>query len=777
MNLNLWIARYRGHLLLLLIILLPWVGWGAKQAWDSNSNRVEDWLPLAFEETQQLRWFNERFGTDELLMISWQGCTLDDPRLERLREKLAQPPQNGQGEPLFGEVLTGPQVLQDLTRGRLDLPRQQALERLQGWLVGPDGETTCAVAVVSQAGAADRHRAVDHVYQVAEAATGLPAEKIHIAGPTLEGVAIDRASQQSLLELNVFSSLICLTIMVVCLRSVRVAALVSGLAVFNLLMSMALIHYTGRNMDSVLLLTANLAFVLSISAGIHLVNYYRDGLCHHGLEGAPGRALADGWLPCVLGAVTTAVGLASLTVSQVIPITRFGVYSAVAILLATGLVLLAIPALLSLWPAREWLPAASNATGDSPARDESPPIPAFMIRVLDALSHGVCRFPVTIILLASILLISAGWGVTRLRTSVNLHDMFTSEARVLRDYAWLEEHVGPLVPVEVVVTIPQSVAWCALERLRFVEAVRGTVQGVEGIGATISAATFAPSMAGTVGGTIRHITRATVFRRLLEESREHLVEARFLYETEDVESWRISARVAAGQNLDYGRLLRQLAAEVQPLLEQASDQVGEKITAEFTGAVPVVHRTQDQLLTDLLRSFGAAFALIALSLMLLLRSLPAGLLSMLPNMLPSVVVFGLMGWASWQVDVGSIMTASAALGIAVDDMLHFVTWFRRGMHRGLSRNQAIGFAYRCCALAMIQTTLVCAFGLAIFYFSSFVPISHFGFLMGTLLMGALFCALVILPALLASPLGRSFEPPQEDAGPRVGSPVLLEHCQ
>ncbi len=641
---NHWIRQYRWPLLTALILSLPVVIWGAQQAWDSNANRVEDWLPETFEETELLWWFFHRFGRDELLMISWEGCTLDDERLAVLREKLIVPvSRNGRAEVLFDEVLTGPQVLQELTEGRLGLPRQQALQRLQGWLVGADGQTTCAVAVVSMLGAEDRHGAVDYAFQAVEAVTGLSADQIHLAGPTLEGVAIDRASQQSLLELNVWSFLLCFLIMVVCLRSLRVAVLVSSVALFNLLMSMALIHYTGTQMDSILLMTANLAFVLSISAGIHLVNYYRDRLSHHGLNGAPGRAFADGWVPCVLGAVTTAVGLGSLTVSQVIPITRFGIYSAAAVLLATGILLFTLPALLSLWPAREWLEPKPNASDPDFSGADGGANSVGAARLLDGMASLVARAPSILVVLATVLLCTAGWGVTRLRTSVGLHNMFTSEARVLRDYAWLEQHIGPLVPVEVVVTIPQSAAWCSLERLRFVERVRSEVQEVGGIGATISAAAFAPSTAGTVGSSIRHITRATVFRRLFEENRHRLVDARFLFETEQEQSWRISARVAAGEDHDYGDLLAQLSARVRPLLEAGSQETGEEIHGRFLGAIPLVHKTQDQLLIDLLRSFGAAFGLIAVALMLLLRSPTAGLLSMLPNMLPSVVVFGAVG--------------------------------------------------------------------------------------------------------------------------------------
>ena len=55
---------------------------------ESNSNKVADWLPEGFEETKQLKWFAEKFGSDELLMFSWQGCTLSDPRVARVAQAL-----------------------------------------------------------------------------------------------------------------------------------------------------------------------------------------------------------------------------------------------------------------------------------------------------------------------------------------------------------------------------------------------------------------------------------------------------------------------------------------------------------------------------------------------------------------------------------------------------------------------------------------------------------------------------------------------------------------
>jgi predicted RND superfamily exporter protein len=123
-----------------------------------------------------------------------------------------------------------------------------------------------------------------------------------------------------------------------------------------------------------------------------------------------------------------------------------------------------------------------------------------------------------------------------------------------------------------------------------------------------------------------------------------------------------------------------------------------------------------------------------------------------------VVIFGAMGWMGVLIDVGSMMTASVALGVAVDDTIHYLTWFRRGLDQGLDRNSAVLAAYERCATAMTQTTLIGGLGLAAFSFSTFTPTQRFGTLMLTLLFAALFGDLIFLPAMLSGPFGRFFRP-------------------
>ena len=188
----------------------------------------------------------------------------------------------------------------------------------------------------------------------------------------------------------------------------------------------------------------------------------------------------------------------------------------------------------------------------------------------------------------------------------------------------------------------------------------------------------------------------------------------------------------------------------------------------YTGIIPIVYKAQNQLLKSLVNSIALAFVMIAGVMMLLLRdwrgpfnagnllNIPGGALSMLPNIFPVLIVFGALGHLGRKVDIGSMMTASVAMGVAVDDTIHFLNWYRKGLAQGLRRVEAIRLSYDRVATAMTQTTLIGGLGLSAFALSTFTPTQAFGVLMLFLLVAALVGDLIFLPALLASPLGKFF---------------------
>lgn len=219
--------------------------------------------------------------------------------------------------------------------------------------------------------------------------------------------------------------------------------------------------------------------------------------------------------------------------------------------------------------------------------------------------------------------------------------------------------------------------------------------------------------------------------------------------------------------------------------QQLANNGGIDVSAMYTGIVPIVYKAQRSLLKSLIESIGLAFVMISVVMMLLLRprnrptagtllNFRGGMISMLPNMFPVIVVFGFMGHMNrfaggtvdaFLVDIGSMMTASVAMGVAVDDTIHFLNWYRGALGNGYDRKSAIKIAYDRVATAMTQTTLIGGFGLSAFALSTFTPTQRFGVLMLILLGMALIGDLILLPALIAGPLGKYFGKERPGANP------------
>jgi hypothetical protein len=640
---------------------------------------------------------------------------------------------------------------------------------------------------------------------------------------------------------------------------------------------------------------------------VHLVNYYRDALSEHGPAGAPSRAIAHGWKPAVLCSATTALGLVSLCTSDLAPIRKFGTYSALGVMGMLLVLFLFLPAALQIWPLRPRRGARSPAGSADRTPSASQPgyAETFIDRMFGHLGRAIIRRHALVALACFGVIGLVGYGVTRVHTSIDLLKLFDSRSRIIDDYSWLERRLGKLVPLEVVLRFPHDEiaapvepsgaappqdaapqrAEQSIDRLSFLErleSVKLLQQAIEGrfgpegrniVGRTMSAATFAPELPPPHGDTLS-FARRSAFSRRLEASRAGFEQSGYLRvdQQDGAELWRISIRVAAFQNVDYGALVDELRQTVEPavaahrdrrrilaeiaarrggrhagarvlLWSRAQDdmladalhvllsrerlrvdlathdpaqvslnelqQLGEldgvllaggfsraeadmiqhacgnvvyaapiagaaadapaasaearaaprqqtEISAVYTGVVPIVYKAQRVLLDNLIESTFWSFITITPLMMFISRSVRAGIVVMLPNLLPVLVVFGGMGWMNIAVDIGSMMTASIALGVAVDDTIHFLAWFRDDLRRLGNRRQAILAAYRRCATPTLQAALISGLGLSVFAFSTFTPTQRFGWLMLTILLAGVVAELILLPALLAGPLGSVF---------------------
>ncbi|MCA9192499.1 MAG: MMPL family transporter [Planctomycetales bacterium] len=797
---------------------------------------------------------------------------------------------------------------------------------------------------------------------------------LHIGGPPVDNVAIDEEGTITLVRLIGYSIALGLGLSLLCLRSIKLMTMVFFVGGVSAMTSLSLVWWSNASVDAILLTMPSLVYVLGMSGAVHIVNYYRDAVIEQGEELAPERAIAHAVVPCTLAALTTAIGLLSLCSSNILPIRKFGIFSAMGVMATLVLLYIYLPSALTVFPPkRKALEQAGQKTAQS------------ILNFWERLGRFILRRHWWVNAVCFGLLIGLGVGLLKIRTSVQLLKLFDSQSQIIKDYAWLEENFGRLVPMELVVRFPETLQridvaneeltteqtiqshsqLSFLERAEAVGQIQDVLQrqfgysGQNVIGRAMSAITFLPNMPAPSNSTFNAARLAA--DRMLKQQRSQLLATDYLAlepatsPSKNMELWRISLRLGALNDVDYGQFVTTLRAGVEPVVaayrcrravvqsildnplddserlrgdvlvlghgkpKPASSAVvggsdgqipaetelpktddgkvdGVEILCEtlanclmtdrirlvnwhdpdthpldegkatsekwadylsrhscvvivadhpdydldfirganpnvihaeemlanvnvhlnenriaggpaiesstvsgemdvvYTGVVPVVYKAQRTLLVSLVESVAWAFVLIALVMACLLsparsfmsafhpanmfQGAACGAISMIPNVFPVVAIFGFMGHANILVDIGSMMTASVAMGVAVDDTIHFLTWFRDGLRRGLDRREAVFAAYKHVAPAMTQTTIIGGLGLSVFALSTFTPTQRFGTLMLTLLAAALVGDLIFLPALLASPLGRVFamrkrQPATEEESNQVGKPHLV----
>jgi predicted RND superfamily exporter protein len=299
--------------------------------------------------------------------------------------------------------------------------------------------------------------------------------------------------------------------------------------------------------------------------------------------------------------------------------------------------------------------------------------------------------------------------------------------------------------------------------VREVGAALGGLSGVTGV---VSAALFMPEAEPSSGS--RAAIRKAVIARKLEANLSGLAEMRMIRDVDGDQLWRVTARTSALAGIDYDEFLKLVRDRVEPIVA-AHGGVAEGVRADYTGVMPLINAIQKTLLHDLFTSFLSACGVISLVMMAVEGGVVAGAVAMIPNVFPMILLFGLLGWTGAALDIGSVMTASIALGMAVDGTFHFLTFFRRGLAEAgpaaipsaMARAAAVHAAFRHSAAALCASSLVCGLGILAFAPSAFAPTRRFAWMLSLLVAAALVGDLVVLPALLASPLGRWFRPSRQ----------------
>jgi predicted RND superfamily exporter protein len=724
-------------------------------------NNLETWLADDDVQAQTLRRMEALFPKEERIVVAWDSNSLTDDRVSRFRDLLTE-------SNYVSKVRTAADVLQRMTEAHVD--EAEALQRLTGVMVGPCDSITgtaddcdqmtqsnvLTVVTLSQAGIADTAAATDDI-RAAAISSGVAAEQLHLDGAAVTSLAVDQEVWRATWNTDdpltrppvfVLSAISGFLLAFAVLRSVRVGLIITALAWLIALVTTSLFPAFGHTMNMVTIVMPTLLVVLTISAGIHVVNYWSRAAA----DGDPDpirKAVLVGWRPCLLAAATTGVGLLSLAISKLGPIRDFGIFSTIGMVLSFCMTITVLPCLLRLAGAAPGTVRTDNA-------------------VWRTLALRVCRHRRLMITGALVLGITCAVGLQWLETEVQVGRYFPEDSQLIQDSQFFEENIGGVSSVSVLLHFDDRYTQhrLFLQRLEFVREIEDALRQHPQISGAVSLADFQPRLQppdeeSPRSDRMKYSLRSRrVESKVKTDEREASAEYLALPQAGSEwtimdplgETWRITVQTRLVDKLDYGQLARELSDIVDSRTQQIAG-----LSFDVTGSVPVFYRAQVTLLNSLIRSLGLAFVVIAGVMVVLLRSFPAGLMSSVPGILPVAVVFGLMSWQGHVLDIGTMLTGSVAMGIAVDNMLHLLTWFREAIRAGSPREEAVVRALSHCGTAMTHTSLVVGLSLLLMYPADLMLISRFGLVMAALLGVAWLSSVLLLPALLAGPLGNLIE--------------------
>ena len=477
-------------------------------------------------------------------------------------------------------------------------------------------------------------------------------------------------------------------------------------------------------------------------------------------------------LPCLYTVLTSIVAFISLVVSDIGPVIDFGWMMAIGLVVALNLAFMLLPAILVLLPREK---PSSKAV----VRSSKKPVTAYCAEFVEKHRWAVWSVSVTVVVLST-------YGFTQLQVENRFIDYFHEDTEIHQGLKVIDEQLGGTTSLDILINAKASSSyietdselefgdegdpfgspqaddpfasegdpfgevdssgeeeqrtsfWMTVTGLAQLERVHDYLESLPEVGKVQSLATLY-KVGNDINRGLNNFELAILERSLPDEVRPVLLDP-FLYGSEQT---RITLRVKDS----YPGLQR---AE---LVERIRNHLGEELRldldeVEFSGLLVLYNNMLQSLFHSQIVTIGAVFLGIMLMLLVLFRSLRVSMVAIIPNMVTATGVLGMMGLVGIPLDMMTITVAAIAVGMGVDNSIHYVYRFRTEVAKDGDYLAAMHRSHRSIGRAMYYTSVIIVFGFSIMALSQFIPTIYFGLLTGLAMLAALLGALFLLPTLI-----------------------------
>ncbi|WP_339898451.1 efflux RND transporter permease subunit [uncultured Gilvimarinus sp.] len=472
-----------------------------------------------------------------------------------------------------------------------------------------------------------------------------------------------------------------------------------------------------------------LQLILTLAIVVHLIVQYRE-YSNANPDWAQSQLIIETFArkvqPCFYAGITTSIGFASLVFTDIQPVISFGWMMIIAMTLSIAVSLLLFPSILALLK-----------------REQAGKKSRWASKLLTANANWIQKHPRWPVVASLIVLILGGSGLFFLSVENSFINYFRDSTKVHQELSFIDQEFGGSTPLQLIYTLPEKSGDTDLEftarDIQTMQLMQAALENHKGVGDTLSVVNFT-ELAQQIndGKPLTEYELNAVYWSMDESLKNDLLGSYFNADERQV---RISTRIQdTTEGLNRADLLAGIRADMEKL-EIPEDRY------LLTDLFVLYQNILDKLFRSQILALGIVYVLLLLAFWVLFRSFKIALIGITPNVLTTVAVLGFMGWMAIPLDLMTITIASIAMGIAVDDTIHYIHRYREELAEGDGAH-ALERSHLSVGYALLYTTTIITLGFLLLVFSDFVPSVQFGLLTSLAMVIALITDLTLLPVLL-----------------------------
>jgi len=509
---------------------------------------------------------------------------------------------------------------------------------------------------------------------------------------------------------------------------------------FTIVSALSLMALFGAPITVVTQILPSFLLAVTIGASIHLLSiFYKEFNLNKDKKGALRYAMGHSGLAIVMTSLTTAAGLWSFSFSELAPVADLGKFASAGVVVGLLYTLVLLPAVLSLIKMK---PKDIVMDGDVEKH-------TFMDKILLKIAHISVTHPKKIIAITTVIILVSLSLASQLRFSHKPIVWFDENHPVRLATDIVDDKLKGSVTLEIIIDTQKENGLYEPEILNKIDSFSNYIMTIKSdkyfVGKTLS-------IVDIIKETNKALNENKKEFYVIPQDKNLIAQELLLFEnsgSDDLEDFvdsrfskaRITVKLPYIDAMDYMVLL---------------DVINKKIDEEFKGVAQVtvtgisnlLSRIMEAAITSSALSYILALTLITIMMLILIGNIKIGLISMIPNISPILMMTTIMVIFDMPLDMFTMLIGAIAIGLAVDDTVHFMHNFRRYelIHNDIDK--AVRLTLLTTGRAMIVTTIVLSFGFFVFMGASMSNIFNFGLLTGIAIVIAVLADFFLVPAIM-----------------------------